>query len=260
MRFGVCGGISRDQLTMIREAGYDYVEWPLCDVAALSPEEVAALSADTAKAGIRPEVCNLFFRLPEAALTGETVDFEGLETYMHRAFGNAKALGCEITVIGSGRARFIPEGRDRAEAEAQMERVLALAAGVGAEYGILVVLEPLRYEETNYANTVAEGAAICRRIGHPNLRLLVDFYHVFMTGEGLDGVMKNGDLLCHAHLARSNPDRKMPLSEEDRPALTEWAAALTAAGYSGRLSLEGNYGSDMADTVKRMREVLRVFE
>ena len=49
---------------------------------------------------------------------------------------------------------------------------------IAQSYGIVVCVEPLNRAESNFINTLQEGAEIVRRVNHPHIRLLADLYHM----------------------------------------------------------------------------------
>ena len=261
MRFGVCIGTDMSCLSKLQEYGYDYAEINLSGIANWTEEQVEDARREMVRTGIFAETCNgFFFSFEKGYLTGDTVDLAALEEYIRRALGKASRLGLQVAVIGSGAARTILDESRREEGEEQFARVLRLAGDVGTEFGVKIVIEPLRYEECNTVNTVADGVAMCRRANHPNVFVLADFYHVSMTGESLDASRTCGSMLQHVHLARNDPDRRMPLEAADAADCARWAAALRENGYNARITLEGAFGDDWNDTVQRMRPVLKVFE
>ena len=76
-----------------------------------------------------------------------------------------KEIGIKILVLGSSGSRSIPEGFDRAEAEEQFTGFLKKIAPAAEKYGVIVAIEPLQTQETNFINTVKEGAEIARKTG-----------------------------------------------------------------------------------------------
>jgi len=260
MRFGVCIATNISKIPVVKAAGYDYVEMSLVGVAGWSDEKVAEVRAILDKEGIEMEATNGFFGFEEGYLTDDRLDLKVVEEYTRRAMKNASQLGLKVAVLGSGTARQILDESKRDQAEEQFVQVLRLCGDICAEYGVKIAIEPLRTEETNFINTVADGLEMCKKANHPNVFVLADFYHVFMNGESLDTVRTCGDMLQHTHIARSNPDRLMPVNPEDMAACKEWAAALKENGYDLRMSLEGGFGEDWDATVIKMRDVLKVFE
>lgn len=261
MLFGVCG-VSPDRIHAVKAAGYDYVEMGLSGIAGWSDEKVDEVRAILDKEGIEVEATNGFFGFPEGYLTDDRMDLAEVEEYVRRAMRKASKLGLKVAVLGSGTARQILDESKRDQAVKQFVQVLRLSGDICAEYGVKIAIEPLRTEETNFINTVAEGLEMCKLADHPNIFVLADFYHVYMNGESLDAIRDCGEMLQHTHIARSNPDRMMPVNPEDMPACKEWAAALKENGYDLRMSLEGKIGNgdDWEETIIKMREVLKVFE
>ena len=255
MKFGVCGNLSR--LPVIKAAGYDYIEMNFSNLALMSEEDFVKTREALAKAGMRAEAFNGFFKA-DVVLYGEGADLDAIAAYCETGFSRAAQLGGSVAVLGSGGARSIPEGMTREEAEEQFCRVLTVCGDVAVKHGMRIAIEPLRASECNFINLVSEGAAICRRVNHPAVRLLVDFFHFWCGEEPMSHLTDAADVLIHAHLARPNLDRMMP-REEDLETVKLWAQTLRDIGYTGRLSLEGGHGDDFAASVQRTRKYLNLF-
>ena len=255
IRFGVCTSV--ENAALIKEAGYDYLEYSFQNLVRMSEEEFLVFCTELETAGLKAEAFNGFFPA-SISLTGENVDMEQIAAHAGKGFSRASRVGGKIAVLGSGAARRIPEGFDRDTAYRQFMEVLDLCGTIAGTYGMEVALEPLNTGETNLINTVAEGIEICRRVNNPCVKCLADFYHVFRSGETLEAVETAGTMLNHVHLARPNADRAMPL-EEDIPALRCYAESLKKCGYSGRLSLEGVFLPDFETAVRKTRRMLDVF-
>ena len=256
MKFGVCNG-KLPRVPAILDAGYDYVEMNFANLALMSEEEFIQTKDELARLGIRAEAFNGFFK-SDVVLYGEGADLDRISAYCEIGFSRAAQLGGEVAVLGSGGARSVPEGMTREEAEEQFCRVLTVCGDVALRHGMRIAIEPLRAKECNYINLVSEGAALCRRVNHPAVKLLVDFFHFWCGDEPLSHLHEAADVLIHAHLARPNLDRMMPLPE-DRDTVASWAQALRDIGYTGRLSLEGGHGDDFDASIRRTREYLNLF-
>ena len=255
MKFGVCGGMNR--LPSIIEAGYDYIELNFSTLAKMSEEEFVALREELARRNFRAEAFNGFFKA-DVCLYGKDADLQAIAAYCETAFSRAAQIGGEVAVLGSGGARAIPEGMSKEEAEEQFCRVLTVCGDVAQKYGMRIAIEPLRASECNFINLVSEGAAICRRVNHPAVKLLVDFFHFWCGEEPLSHIADAADVLIHAHLARPNLDRCMP-REEDRETVALWAQALRDIGYTGRLSLEGKQADDFGAGIAATKAYLTLF-
>ena len=261
MRFGVCINGDPSLIAKAKEYGYDYVEIALYNFAEFSDDKIEEIRAEMEQLGIWAETCNcFFFGFEKGDLTRDDIDLTAIEEYIRMALRKASRLGLKVAVIGSGAARSILDESKREEGEENFAKVLRLAGDIGAEFGIQIVIEPLNQKECNAINSVAEGIAMCKRADHPNVAVLADFFHVTMSGEGLDTIRTCGDVLKHVHIARGNEDRNMPIKPEDQADVAAWAAVLKENGYNARISLEGGMWGDWDGTVVKMREVLKAFE
>lgn len=235
MKFGVCGG--PEMALAAKAAGYDYFEWSVGGL--LHPREdesvFEAALAQVNATGFPCPAVNVF--IPgDLKITGEQVDFSTLEYYVSTAMRRAQRAGVKVIVFGSGGARKIPEGFDRERGWNQLVQFGRMLGPTAGEYGVTVVVEPLNLTETNVINSVSEGARLVREVNHPNLRLLVDGYHWAKDSEAPDGILENGDLLAHAHVA--TVDGRRPPREGDDCAV--FFNYLRQVGYDGRVSIEGN--------------------
>lgn len=159
MKFGVCCGAGR--FAAVKRAGYDYIEAPLCDLAAMDKAAFTDYGARLRECGLAAETFNCFFK-GDLPLIGENADKAAITAYAERALERAAAVGGKLAVIGSGRARNVPDGFPRERAEEQFAEVLRICGAAAAKNGMKIAVEPLCREETNLINTVAEGEGVCR--------------------------------------------------------------------------------------------------
>ena len=255
MRFGVCAPVQH--LPVLIEAGYDYVEPPLS--LTLRPEEAEAdvmprLHEFLAETPLRPETWNLF--LPgDLKVVGEHTDRGRQGRYLQAAFARAAALGGQIVVFGSGGARGIPSGFSDTSAHQQLGEFLERAGGAAAQYGITVVVEPLNKGECNMINSVGEALALAHRVGSESVGVLSDLYHIAVEGQSYEETRLAGPLLKHVHVAGAE-GRRAPI-RADVPFLTAYFRALRAGGYTGRISVEGQWDdlpAQAGETLALLRE------
>ncbi len=252
MRFGVCTGL--EQLQAVIDAGYDYIELSLMKLAALEEQEFLQWKKMLEASPVKAETTNVFFPF-DIPLVGPEADHKRAREYTNKALARAAELGIKICVLGNGTARNVPEGFDPKEAEQQLMQVLRQTGDIAQTYGITIALEPLREKETNLINTVAEGLALCRKVNHPAVKCLADFYHALCNEESMNAIENAGEMLVHTHLACYN--RCMPANEADVALCETWAAALANCGYDARISLEGRFGDDFAGTIKTALPILK---
>ncbi|HEX8164796.1 MAG TPA: sugar phosphate isomerase/epimerase family protein [Beijerinckiaceae bacterium] len=165
----------------------------------------------------------------DRAVWGKTVDV------MRRLVGLCAELGGEYLVHGSPAQR--QTGGDP-DAAARAEAAWAAVAPEAESAGVAYCIEPLAPRETDFVNTVAEAAAIVRRIGSPSLRTMIDTSAAALAEAEpvaalIERWMPTG-LVAHVQLNDRN--RRGPGEGEDRfaPVL----AALKRTGYAGWLAME----------------------
>ena len=92
---------------------------------------------------------------------------------------------------------------------------------------------------------------------HPNVRLLVDSFHLRMQKEPASEIVRFGQLIRHAHVSE-HAERGWPgKSRED---LSDFYDALRTIHYKGRLAIESkwdNLGRDLESSVGYLREQLK---
>lgn len=156
-------------------------------------------------------------------------------------------------VLGSGGARRIPEGFDRDKAESQFIEFCKSMGPIAAKYGVMVVIEPLNSRETNFINSVSEGAAVVKKINHPNIQLLADFYHMAMENEPAQAIVDAGEYIKHCHVAEKQGRTAPGVNGDD---FTPYFKALAQIGYKGMISIECSW-RDFAKEVSTAIAVLR---
>ncbi len=261
MRIGVC--CSPAELPLLAELGYDYMDAHFGWLTGLSDEAFADVARKTEQYGIPAEATQGFFGnvtlFPEGGTPADADALLGeIAVYAERGFARAAALGGKLAVIGSGRQRHIPDSYPRARAEAEFARILAVCGEAADRHGMRVAVEPLSRRETNFLHTVAEGADIAKKAGHPAVGTMVDFFHLWNNGDDLGSLPGIGDALIHAHIARANADRNAPMPE-DAPTVAEWAAVLAQCPSVKRLSLECSWSPDLPTAITSAADVLSVF-
>lgn len=235
MQYGIC--CTPEMANTASQAGFDYFEGSVGGVLKPLEDEAAFQSSLAAlqSAGLPCPAVNVF--VPASLkITGPEANLAALQSYAQTAFRRAKAAGVKVVVFGSGGARRIPDGFDRAQAWQQLVAFCRMLGPLAAGQMVTVVVEPLNREECNVLNSVGECARLVREVNHPAVRLLVDAFHLLKDGDSLEDLAANGDLLAHVHVA-TLPHRLAPGMEDC--ALEPFFAALKRSGYDGRVSIEG---------------------
>ncbi len=199
------------------------------------PESAFAANAAAARACPLPTpAANCLFPA-DLKVTGPAVDVERMGHFAEAAFSRAASIDLTTIVFGSGAARMVPDGWPLARGFEQYVAALNLLAPIAQRHGVTIVVEPLKRDESNIVNTIDEGADAVKRSNHPNVRLLVDIFHMLRNGESPDAITRHAALVTHAHLAE-NRDRAEPgkYHEDFRPFLR----ALRSAALCRHLTIE----------------------
>ena len=238
-QIGVCASLTDSKL--LKDSGCAYIEEGVRRF--LIPEEpeekFGAKLAELKEAALPVLACNGF--LPgQLKAVGAEAKHDKILAFAETAFRRAARAGVGTIVWGSGESRRIPDGFSRAKAEEQFRDLAKRVAALAGRHGVIVCLEPLNSGETNFVNSLKEGAAVVEAVSHPNLKLLADFYHLLRQGETPDAVETYGKHIHHCHIAEK--DKRTPpgtAGDDFKP----FFKRLKTAGYQGRISMECGWKS-----------------
>lgn len=244
MRIGCC--IPPENADLAAEAGYDYFEPAVGSIRPESPDsELEQVYEAIDQAEIRPEAWNCL--LPaDMKIVGPEVDTYRIERYLRTAFQRIGELGGEIVVAGSGDARRVPDGFSMDEARDQLAEFLTLCGQVAGSHGITIAVEPLNTKMTNILNSVPEALDMIRRVNHPFVKLVVDFYHMMVKGEPLEDIIAAKYEIVHVHIA--DTDARYPGSGSWP--IAKFLGMLADMGYDERVSVECHWDDFSEECVK----------
>ena len=231
---GVCTSIHNGSI--LGANGYAYVEESVGRfLVPMEPEEnFAEIFTRFKEADFPIYACNSF--LPSSLKSvGPDPRHDEILMYAETAFDRASRVGIEIIVFGSSGSRNIPEGFDRKQAELQFVQLLKRMGPVAKRFDIVVCVEPLNRKESNFINSLSEGAEIVSLVDHPNIRLLADIYHMAREGESPEEIIKAGRYLRHCHIAEKKKRTPPGKAKDD---FTGYLQALKRINYAGRISVE----------------------
>jgi sugar phosphate isomerase/epimerase len=182
--------------------------------------------------------CNGFIRPPGLHCVGPDANHDLIMVWAETAFRRLKKANGKFIVFGSASARKIPDGWPKEKADAQFIELLKRLGPLAANNGITVTVEQLRAEECNYINRLAEGAALIRAAGHPNVRMLADLYHMACGGDTPADLKAAMDVVVHIEIAEKEGRTVPGVSGDDfRP----YFRVLKESGYKGAVSIEGKW-------------------
>jgi len=167
----------------------------------------------------------------------------------------ARKLGCPKLITCTGNT--LPEV-PRDQQRRNLVETLKQAAPIVAEAGITLLLEPLNtlVDHAGYfLDSADEAAAIVREIGHPNVKLLYDVYHMqIMGGNVIATIRRDIDIIGHFHSAGVPGRHDLSDGELNYPNILR---AIDALGYEGVFGLEYWPLGDHMESLRAMRELTR---
>jgi len=240
----------------LAEMGFDYIELSLAGLMALPEAAFADAARRIEFSGIRCEACNNFFPAP-VRLTGAAASLPAAVEYALAAMDRAAHLGVRVIVFGSSAAKNVPAGFDQGTAWKQIVELLATLGPPAEVRGITIAIEPLNRKESNIVNLASEGLRLIREVNHPNVQLLVDYYHLMMEREDPAIIAEAGASLRHLHLARVE-GRAFPLQPDE--GFSRFFQCVRQIGYAGRCSVEAythDFAADAHQALRMLREAIR---
>ena len=146
-------------------------------------------------------------------------------------------------------AQCTPETDKAADTDRSVARMQRLA-DLTADHGITLCMEALNRFEGYMINTADECLAYVRAVNRPNVKVMLDTFHMNIEEDSLtDAIRKSGPLLGHFHVGEANRRCPGPNGRFD------WAAigrALRSIGYAGGVVMEpfvrmgGQVGRDVS--------------
>ena len=227
---GSVGRAELELLPRIAELGYAGVELPVFAPGSLDAHAVEQVLQQTGLA------CTASTALPTGASLLEPAERETGIKYLDSCAAAVSACGANLLCgplyapVGQlpGRPRTAAEWNSCVEA-------LRTAGDRAARHGVTLAIEVLNRFETHFVNTAADGRALVEAVGHPNVALHLDTFHMNIEEKDVPAAIEHaGHVLRHVHAA-----------ENDRGSIgsghVPWAGvaeALRHAGYSGWVTAE----------------------
>jgi len=249
---GFCCPADIEKIKKVKEAGYDYAEVAVVFFVDFPDDEFEQFAKDfKAIWGSSYSHAGLFPASVPAA--GPNMNKEKTTEYLEKALGRVHTLGGKYVVFGSGGARKVPEDFPMDKAMEQLVWTAREAGRVAEKYGITIVMEHLRKQECNTLNTITEMYDFVKKVNHPAVKLLADYYHMVQEGEDMDLLPKFADEIRHMHFAE--PVNRTTPNLNDEFDYKTLFAVLDEIGYTGGLSIEAR----VQDFDTEVKEGIKVF-
>jgi sugar phosphate isomerase/epimerase len=243
--------------------GFDYHEAHVWEVANMPEGEFQKFKDHVLASPIRCRRFNLFIASwgdlasPAIRIVGPHADLAAARAYVERSLPRCRQLGAEIVVWGSAASRNVPEGFSRERAWAQIQDFLRMADPIARSQNITIAIEPLRTAESNILNTGAETLKMVRELNLPNIKMMIDYYHLRSMNEDPEILWTARQEVIHIHFA--NPHgRVWPKDPAEDPEYSHFFAVLKKIGYTGGITIEaiGTYEESAAAALAFFRREL----
>ncbi|MHA4842933.1 TIM barrel protein [Flavitalea antarctica] len=114
----------------------------------------------------------------------------------------AENFGGQINI---GRVRGKVGKRNAIEVEQLFVEVTRELCEYARSRNVILLIEPVNRYETDFINTVEEGAAIIEKVGMPNLMVMPDVFHMNIEDKTIaDELVQHIDHINYIHFADSN--------------------------------------------------------
>jgi len=235
VQIGVCAPPS--DLDKADRFGFDYLEPPAAAIDAMSDADFQTFKAQVLASRLRCPSFNSFIRT--LRVVGDAIQHQQLQAYLDLCLSRCQELGGEIVVWGSASSRDVPEGFSRERAWDQIKDFLRLAGDAARPHQLVIAIEPLRHQESNIINTGAEALRLVHEVNHPNVRMIIDYYHLRVENEDPEIIWRARHEIVHFHFA--NPKgRRWPRSTNEDPEYTQFFELVKKIKFRGGISIEGN--------------------
>jgi sugar phosphate isomerase/epimerase len=240
-----------ETLPALRDAGYDGIE-PFVANPAKFPIEAWARAVE--RAGLEFAAVGTGPVVSDDKLTFTDRD----ESVRRAAIARAKdvvrfaaRLGAQVN-IGKLRGE-LPPGSE-AEARGWMRAAFSELCEFSATQDVNITLEPQNRTVINNLNTTGDALAWLRDLALPNLRLMLDVFHMDYEGEAVArGFAEARDVLYHVHYA--DTERRVP--GDGRLPFATFTDALRAIGYDRFITVEIKQEPNALTAARRSAAYLR---
>lgn len=259
-KIGICTDFKdHEKMTRLKEMGFDFFEFGFSSIGNADPADVDAAVEKVKELGI--PVASMNGLIPaELKMTGPDADHDKVAAFVEKTLKRAVRFGTRNYVLGSGGARSVPEGFSQEEATRQLQSLFSeKLVPIFAKYDCILSIEELRKEECNIFNSCKEVMKSIKAVEHPNLRLLVDYYHAVLGGDTMEELASYKGYISHVHIASPLNGRHVP-AEGDGEDYAGFFEALKKAEYAQKnISLEGSFGDDYYGAAQEALRYLRTF-
>jgi hydroxypyruvate isomerase len=213
-----------------------------------TPKQLAKLAE---QAGVK--ITDTVINAPDGSMGGNLTDprqnMDGFLARAQKTLAYTREAQISATIVLTGNR---VAGLDEKTMEESVVERLKPVVEMAEKAGVTVLLEPLNdlYDHPDHWLTSSDkGAAICRRIGSPRLRMLFDTYHMrVMEGDLVKHIERNIDVIGHFHAAGVPGRHEVFAGETNYPFVLK---KIEGMGYQGAFGLEYSPSLDDETSLKQ---------
>ncbi|MHC4517839.1 MAG: sugar phosphate isomerase/epimerase family protein [Planctomycetota bacterium] len=217
----------------LKAAGYDGVEVPLFSGEVDDYKRIGQALKDN---GLGCTTCTVMPDEEHNPISADPNHRKGGVEYLKWVLDCCEALGAEV-LCGPyyhplGTFTGVPPTPEEKERGAEVHREVA---GYAEKAGVGLAIECLNRFECYFLNTIDDGAAYAKQVGHPNFGVMYDSFHANIEEKDPIGCIgRNLDLIRHVHVSEN--DRGTP--GKGHVPFGDIFKALRAGGYDQWLTIE----------------------
>ena len=234
VELGVCAG--GEDLAKAEKWGFDYLEPAAAAIAALSDANFEKFRQDVLASRLRCRSFNSLIRTMQ--VVGPEASLDAVSNYLDSTLERCRQLGARVVVWGSASSRNIPAGRSQEQTWEEIKRFLGRAGAIAQSHQVVIGIEPLRKQESNIINSGAEALRLVDEVKHPNVKMIIDYYHLRMENENPEILLRAREQIVHLHFANPN-GRRWPRAADEDAEYGRFFQLIRQIGYRGGLSIEG---------------------
>ncbi len=224
-------------LARVKKLGFDVLEINAGTLGTMSATERERLRAASEAAGVPMSCCIGLPPSSDLASSSAATRKAGI-AHLGRIAEAMTSVGIErLTGIIYSCWPAKLEGRDSTKQQALDWSIASMKEAIkkAEDLGLLYHVEVVNRFEQFLLNTAEEAVAYVKEVGSPNLKILLDTYHMNIEEDSFDEAIRTaGALLGHLHIGESN---RKPPGRGHLP-WQEIGAALKSTGFSGWVVME----------------------
>jgi sugar phosphate isomerase/epimerase len=256
MKIGCCTTI--DNYEALCKIGYDYIELSAYDIYNMTEKEFEIALAKVIDLGVPCLGFNAYCK-SNLSMVGPEFNLNKIRDYSNVVCKRGSKLGIKYIGIGAPFARILPDGWEKEIADKQMEQFLKVTSEIAQSYKQIVLLEALNAEICNYITSTDEAYKMVKKLNLPNLKLVLDFYHMEMMNEELESVNYVIPYVKHLHISHRGPGIKRDyLNENDYYDVFRIINFVRTQGYDSTISIEADHVLNFYDAAKLNYKILKM--